>query len=421
MLEKPDFKEAAELLLKYTEPVGTETVSLTESAGRVLAQEVRASADVPGFDRSPYDGYAFRAEDVRGASAFSPATLSVIEHIAAGEVPGEFISIGTAARIMTGAPIPEGADAVVPYEVTKFTETEVQIFSEAKAGQNIVRRGEDVTKGQLLAESGMCIDPGLAGTLAAQGIFTPSVFRKPVVGIISTGDELIDEGDAPAAGKIYNANRYSLQSACSSLRCESVYLGMVRDSAEEIAALIEQGKRRCDAIVLSGGVSAGDFDLTPDAMKSAGTQIMIRGLSMKPGMAGAYGVIGSEEGAALGKTSSELPRAAIPVMALSGNPAACMTAFWLVSAPVLRKLAGLKDYRNRVIQCALLSDFPKASRGTRILRGKQVNREGRVFLEISTRQGNSVLSTMTGSDLLAVIPAGSGPLKAGAVLTGYII
>ncbi len=429
MLERPDFVQARDILLANVSAVGTQGIELSESAGRVLAGEIRAAADVPGFDRSPYDGYAFRAADAAGASSFAPVTLSVVDHIAAGDVPHAYISIGTAARIMTGAPVPEGADAVVPYESTKFTDTEVQIFSEAKQGQNIVRRGEDVREGQVLSAPGARIDDGLAGTLAAQGIFHPVVYKRPVVGIISTGDELIDEGDAPQPGKIFNTNRYCLQAACAGLGCVPVYLGLVRDSAEEIAQLIGEGTQRrgCDAIVLSGGVSAGDFDLTPDAMEMAGAQILVRGLALKPGMAGAYGVMpkpGSEKAkspeAGSDNTGSQAT-AMIPVMALSGNPAACMTAFRLVVAPVLKKLAGWSDPCPEEVDCELLSDFPKASRGTRILRGKKVYREGKVCIDISPRQGNAVLSTVSGNDILAVIPAGSGPLRAGAVLKGYVI
>ena len=410
MLSRPDFAAARDILLVNTASVGTEEVDLAKSAGRLLGQEVRAAADVPGFDRSPYDGYAFRAQDVAGASAFAPVTLSVVDNIAAGDVPHEYISIGTAARLMTGAPVPEGADAVVPYEVTKFTDTEVQIFSAAKEGQNIVRRGEDVVRGQLLVQPGVPIDDGLAGTLAAQGIFHPVVCRRPVIGIISTGDELVDEGDALSPGKIYNTNRYSLQAACAGLGCEAVYLGLVKDSAEEITRLILEGigeKYGCDGILLSGGVSAGDHDLTPDAMKMAGTQILVRGLNFKPGMAGAYGIL-------------ERGGTKVPVMALSGNPAACMTAFRLVAAPVLKKLAGWLDPLPVEVDCELMSDFPKASKGTRILRGKKVFRNGKVYLEFSNRQGNAVLSTMSGNDIMAVIPAGSGPLKAGTVLKGYL-
>ena len=319
MLNKPDFATARDILLEYAQPVGTENIQLCGSAGRLLAQEIRASA-------------------------FEPVTLSVVDHIAAGDVPHEFISLGTAARIMTGAPVPEGADAIVPYESTKFTDTEVQIFAAAGEGQNIVRRGEDVKEGQLLAQPGIRIDDGLAGTMAAQGIFEPVVYRKPVIGIISTGDELIDEGESLSPGKIFNTNRYSLQAACADLGCGSVYLGLVKDSAEEIAKLIAEGageQHRCDAIVLSGGVSAGDFDLTPDAMKMAGAQILIRGLNFKPGMAGAYGI--------MEKPGAGSP-AKLPVMALSGNPAACMTAFRLVCAPVLKKLAGWSDPAGRFSQ-----------------------------------------------------------------------
>ena len=187
---------------------------------------------------------------------------------------------------------------------------------------------------------------------------------------------------------------------------------MGKDSTKEIADLILRGVQgtdapRCDVVLLTGGVSAGDFDLTPDAMQMAGTKVLIRGLNLKPGMAGAYGVIQKDN--------------AIPVLAFSGNPAACMTAFWLVGAPVLRKLAGWNKPRLTEIRCALMNRFPKKSGATRVLRGKLVFTEGKACLAIDEKQGNRVLSSAIGTDLLAVIPAGSGPMEAGAVLRGFRI
>ena len=175
-------------------------------------------------------------------------------------------------KLLTGEPIPTGADTVIPYELTDFTDTAVTVFAPAKPGDNVVRTGEDVRKGQFLAHRGDVIDPGTAGTLASQGIAEPEVYRMPKVGILSTGSELVEaaETPGPGSGKIRNSNRYTFEAVLKALGCETVYLGIAGDSAEEICTLLQKGLAECDAVITTGGVSVGDYDLTPEAMEMPG-------------------------------------------------------------------------------------------------------------------------------------------------------
>ena len=404
MRKNVEFEEAREVMLDVVRPVDIERISLENCTGMILAQDVIASENVPAFDRSSYDGYAFRAEDAEYASSENPVTLRILEEVAAGNVPTKNVTKGTAVKILTGAPIPQGADVVVMYEKTTFTESEVIVTEPVRSGDNIVRAGEDIRQGEVLAEKGIPIDCGIAGTLASQGEFYPQVYRKPRIGLISTGNEVVDSGEEVSAGKIRNTNRYVLGAEVLKNGCNPVYLGCAGDSVEEIKRLIEKGLENCDALLLTGGVSVGDYDLTPEAMKQAGIHILVRGVGMKPGMACAYG---EKEG----KT----------VFGLSGNPASALTGFYAVVMPVLRKLAGRKDYIPQEITVKLTEDFPKKSRCTRLLHGRLDISDGIAKIRISKKQGNVVISSAIGCDVLVIVPAGSGPLNAGTELKGFLL
>lgn len=404
MLERIEFNVARDALMLAVTPVGTEEVPLSACGGRVLARPLLAEGDVPPFDRSPYDGYAFRAEDVSSATQEMPVTLRVLEEVAAGDVGHIPVTAGTAVKILTGAPIPMGADAVAKYEDTEFTADAVTIFRSVRSGDNIVRRGEDVKEGETLALPGQIIDAGLAGMLAGQGVYRPVVYRKPRVGILSTGNEVVDEveGDLPA-GKIRNTNRYMLETALAAAGCEPVYLGIAGDDAGAIHDALAAALPGCDAIVLTGGVSVGDYDMTPAAMEMLGAELLVRQVRLKPGGACAYA---RKDGKLL--------------CGLSGNPASAMTNFYAIALPALRKLAGWNEPLLPEVTVTLVRDFRKKSSQTRILRGRLVLEEGKGMFH-HQEQGNAVVRSLVGCDALAVVPAGSGPLPAGTVMKGFQI
>lgn len=396
--------EARDLLLRLVAPVETELVHLDAVSRRVLAFDLMAAEDVPPYDRSAYDGYAFRAADVLDASKERPVTLQITETVAAGCVPSIPVGSGTAAHLMTGVRIPEGADCVINFERTLFSDHTVTVFNPLLPGDNIVKRGADVAAGSMLANCGTLIDAGLAGTLAAQGIAQVKVFRRPKIGLISTGSEVVEADQEQSSGMIRNANRASFMAMLSHEGCEAVYLGLAEDEPEAIQKLIEKGLKTCDAVLLTGGVSVGDWDCTPEAMKQAGADILLRGVAMKPGMACAYGI-------AEGKM----------VLALSGNPASSLTNFAACVLPSIRKLCGLRNPLPTEIQAELTAGFHKKSPADRFLRGHLLLKDGVVRFVASGDQGNAVLSSSIGANAFLLIPAGSGPVQAGQKLSGFLL
>ena len=404
MLKTPDFKDVRDLLLSAVEPVSTEQATLSQAAGRLLAQDLIAQANIPPFDRSPYDGYAFRAEDTLAASCENPITLRILEEVAAGAVPTKQVVSGTAVKILTGAPIPQGANAVCKFEDTEFTVEAVTLFKPYHSGDNIVFAGEDVRQGDVLAQAGTVIDAGVAGTLASQGETQPLVFRPLRVGIISTGNEVIEAQEPLCPGKIRNSNRHTLEAALIKAGMMPVYLGLSGDSTEHIAHLIQQGLDLCDAVLLTGGVSVGDYDLTPEAMEMAGVEILFQNVDLKPGMACAYGI-----------------KAKKPVCGLSGNPASALTNFYCIAMPALKKMAGWAEPIPQEITVTLKNEFRKKSPGTRVLRGRLDLTDGTAGMIVSKDQGNVVLSSTIGCNVMAIVPPQSGPLAVGTVLKGFMI
>lgn len=398
------YREARAILLAAAEPVETEKRELCACAGRVLAQKLTAACDVPPFDRSAFDGYVLRAEDTRRASCEQPITLRIMEEIQVSSLPRNALGPGEASKILTGAPIPPGGDAVVPYERTDFTEHEVTLYAPLRQGEDVVRKGEDVCLGAVLAEQGQRIDAGLMGSLAAQNIAEPLVFRQPRIGILSTGSELCEVGQPLLPGQIHDTNRYSLLALLTRLGIEPVLFGSVPDRLDEIEAAMDQALSACDALITTGGVSMGDYDLVPAAQEAIGAEILIRGVDLKPGMACCYA-----------RRDEKL------LFGLSGNPTSSLTNLYVVALPALRRMCGLRECETKEFPVTLTEDFCKKSPINRLLRGFSDLRDGTVRLRLSTGQGNVKLSGLVGCDLAAMIPAGSGPVQAGTVLQGFFL
>ena len=399
-------EEARKRLLQFTEPVGTEMIQLSDCLGRILAEDIRAAADVPDWPRSAFDGYAFRAADTSSASPETPVTLHILEEVPAGKVPETRLTEGTAVRILTGAMLPEGADSVEMFEKTEFTETSVTLFHPGRPGNNVVPRGEDAVRGQLLAAKGTKIDPGLMGVFASQGLREIPVFRIPKVGAISTGTEVVELGSVLPRGKIYNSNRALFEGELRKLGVRPVRVGIARDSVREIRELLELALDTCDAVLLTGGVSVGAYDLTGKAILEAGGEPLFSGGARKPGKACFYAV-----------------RDGKMICALSGNPASAMTNYHAVAKAGLKRLCGWNqgDCFPAEIRVALKEDFPKKSKNERWVRGRLDLSDGTVRIDVPKQQKNSALSSTVGCDVMAVIPAGSGPLPAGTVLQGYLM
>ena len=400
-----EYRAARALLLGQVKPLHyMEGVPLVQAGGRILAEPVYAAEDVPPFDRSPFDGYAFRGEDTREASREHPVTLKILEEVPAGSMWTRQVTAGTATKILTGAPIPPGANAVTKYEDTEFDRETVKIFTPFAPGENVVPQGEDVTRGQLLAQAGTVIDSAMLGTLAAQHIAEPLVYGVPKIGIITTGSELAEPEEPLLGGKIVNTNRYTFHGAVARTGAVPVLYPTPGDDPVLIAEVMGQALEECDLVVTTGGVSVGDYDFTPDAMERAGAELLIRTLFLKPGGASAYGV-----------KNGKL------ICGLSGNPASALTNFYAVVLPVIRKLQGMAQPELREIPVVLAEEFGKKSPKTRLIRGTLELEDGRAKMRVSRGQGNGVLHSLIGCDLLAEIPAGSPRLPAGTRLQAYLI
>ncbi len=398
-----DYRDAIKILTDNTWTVGCEEVSIEKALGKILADDLSATENVPSFDRSPYDGYAFKAEDTAGATQDSPVTLKVTDNIRAGEISCVEVANGTAIRLMTGAPLPAGADAICMYEDTDFTDSTVTLKREYKTGSNVIRAGEDISEGSLLAGKGTVIDAGLIGTMASLGIMKVCVYKRPLAGIISTGDEVVDADCLPGEGKIRNSNRYTIAAALESIGIDTVYLGRSGDDMEDLKNLIGRGDG-CDILISTGGVSAGDYDLVPDAMEAMGYDILVRGVGMKPGMACAYGI-----------------KAGKVMIALSGNPASALTNLQCICYPALKKLAGYKEYDHRLIKMKLKNDCKKAGKGTRFLRGRFEIEEGEAYLRSPEKQGNVVISSAAGCNAYGILKDMAPPVKKGSLIDGFLV
>ena len=400
-----DYREAAGQLAERVLQTETEMIGLEEAFGRILGEDITAQENVPSFDRSPYDGYAFRALDTNEASEEHPVTLEVIENIRAGQMPELEVTEGRAVRLMTGAPVPYGADAICKYEDTEFTEGSVTIRRSFRSGDNIVTAGEDIKKGTTVAKKGYPVDAGLSGTLASLGQLSVRVFKIPVAGILTTGDEVTDPEKVPGPGKIRDSNRYSIAAALKNIGIDTVFLGHAPDTTEGIAPLIREGEKRCDVIISTGGVSVGDYDLVPEAMEECGYEILTRGVSMKPGMACAYGI-----------KNGRL------MLGLSGNPASSLTNLQCVCYPALKKLRGCAIYEHQILRFKLEGDILKAGgKGTRFVRGRSVAINGELCLEAARSQGNVVISSAVSCDVYGILSGVSAPVKSGTYIDGFFI
>ena len=396
-MEHPmEWRQARDLLLKHIQPVEAELLPLTQATGRLLASPQWASSDMPPFDRSPYDGYAFQSGDTKGKL---PVTLQVLEEVPAGAVPTQKVVPGTAVKVLTGAPIPPGADAVTKFEETRFSPDTVTLLRRYEAGENMIRRGEDLRAGDQLASPGQRLDPGLAGALWAQGAREVAVYRRPRVGLITTGSELQEPGTPGRMGQIPNSNRPAFEAALRLAGAEPIYYGAPGDDCDAIASALSVAWQETDLVITTGGVSVGDYDLTPAALEQAGGTIAVQNLLMKPGGKCCFGWQGKKL-----------------ACCLSGNPASAMTCFYAVVLPLLRKLSGQPEGRLPELTVPLGADYPKASHQTRLLRGRlTIVNDGLVFMPAPS-QSNGALHSLADANALGEIPAGSPPMKAGTLI-----
>jgi len=395
---------ACNLLLKLPVVRKSETVALVDALSRVASETVKARIPVPPFDRSPYDGYAFRGEDTGSASRDDPVVLKIIEEIPAGTQPQHEIKTGQAAKVLTGAPIPAGADSTIKYEYTQYTDDEVRFTKPIKPNTDIVYAGSDVAPGFELAAEGSLITAPVISSLANQGFATVQVYKKPLITVISTGSELCEAGEELRPATIYNSNVHTVSAYLADVGAIPVNGGVVPDEPAVIAKRIEQALQDSDMVITTGGASVGDYDWAVTSMELLGAEVLFWKVTMRPGGAILTGVKD-------GKV----------ILGLSGNPAAAVLGLLRIAMPYIKKLCGRTECFYPEISVALKEPFKKDSPKQRILRGNLEIINTKAYFVESSSQGSEAISSLSGCDLLGEIPIGSPPLPAESIIKAYRI
>lgn len=380
-------EEAQKRVLKSFEPLEAERVPILEAAGRILAEDIHADTDIPPHANSSMDGYAVKAADTAGASRHDPVALEVIGDLPAGYVPDQAVESGTAIRIMTGAPLPPGANAVVKVEDTETQGDDALIFVEVEPGNYVRPAGEDVQHGERVLRRGARLRPQEIGMLAAVGREDVPVARKPRVAILATGDELVAVHKPLAPGKIRNTNSYSNAAQVLQHGGEPILLGIARDTVKELTAAIAAGLRQnVDLFLTSGGVSVGDFDLVKDVLASEGEMDFWR-VRMKPGKPLAFGHIQG-----------------VPILGLPGNPVSVMVSFEMFVRPALLTLQGARDWRRPEVEAVLMNEIAHKDDRRHFARVRLVWEDGQYRAHLTGAQGSGILSSMVKANALAIIP-----------------
>jgi len=389
------FDEALNNILSHIHALGLEKVSLLKSLGRVIAEDIHARRNIPPLDNSAMDGYALRFEDIRETSKDHPARLIVIEDLPAGFVAKKTIGKGQAIRIMTGAPIPKGADTVIPVEETKKEDGFALIFKGASPGENIRKSGEDVKEGDRVISKGDTIRPAEVGMLASVGRSFVYVFQRPLVAILCTGDELVDVDEDLDEVKIISSNSYTLGAQVKDCGAIPLQLGIAKDRKEEIAEKLRQGIR-ADVLISSAGVSVGDYDFVKDVMKDLGMEMVFWKVAMRPGQPLAFGTIGGK-----------------PVFGLPGNPVSSMISFEQFVRPSLLKLMGHRQLFRPVIEAILKEEIRKMTGRRYFIRGTVSFKKNQYFVTATGEQGSGILRSMVKANGLIVIPEDQEMVEAG--------
>lgn len=409
-------EKAVEILRDSAEPVqDKERIPLIEASGRVLAENITAPMDQPPFPRSPLDGYAVRGEDTLSASRECPVTLEVIGKIYAGEVFNGKVEKGQCVRLMTGAPIPEGADTVIRQEDTDYGEARkanlVRIFRGSEPWKNYCYAGEDYKKGDILLRAGTVLNGDRIGIAAGSGDDMVTVYREPRISVISTGDEVISPGEPIKPGKIYDSNRYLLAGRLGDLGLRKINSSHCPDCIGDMCERIREAAKTSDLIITTGGVSVGEKDIMHGVMEELGAEKLFWKISLKPGSPTLAFTIERK------KTGSFSGSDRISVICLTGNPYGVAVNFELLVRPVMEKITGNSAWLCPKRLCLLENDSPKRGGIRRFMRGSFT--EGRVRI-LTGSHASGTLSSMADCSCLVEIGEGSSG-KAGEEVWTYIL
>ncbi|MDX5485742.1 molybdopterin molybdotransferase MoeA [Bacillus pumilus] len=394
-------QEAIQKVHQYEKHGEAEWVPLRNSLERFIAEDILADHDVPAFDRSPYDGFALRAEDTKEALSEHPVEFEVIDHIGAGVVSAKTIGPFQAIRIMTGAKIPNGANVVIMLELTKTFEKDGKSYMSLKRplkkGDNISRQGEEVLEGNVMLKKGTKVTPGVTALLATFGYAVVPVVKKPVIGIISTGTELLQVSDAMVDGKIRNSNLSMVYAQILKAGGEPLDLGGVSDEFDKSYHAVKAALSKVDFLITTGGVSVGDFDFLPAIYEKLGAQVLFNKVAMRPGSV---------------TTVAAMPNGQL-LFGLSGNPAACFVGFELFVKPMIYKWSFKTQSLPDFAEAKLTHDFPKANPFTRFVRAALEFTGSQLSVTPTGLDKSSAVTSIAEANCFIVLPGGTRGFKAG--------
>jgi molybdopterin molybdotransferase len=391
------YDEALSGILEAISPLGLEKVNILDALGRVIGEDIYAGRALPPKDHSAMDGYALRAVDTLGTSPEKPIFLDVVEDIPAGSIPAKRIEPGQAARIMTGAPLPEGADSVIRMEDTRKEEVRIAFLIEAKKGQYIRYAGEDVRQGEKVISRGDMIRPAEVGMLASLGRSFILVHQRPLIAIVATGNELLDIDEAPSSWKIVGSNSYSLAALVKECGGIPLQTGIAKDRRDDLSAKFRSAMR-ADLILSSGGVSVGDYDLIKEIMKEVGNRMQFWQVAMKPGRPLAFGLLGD-----------------VPIVGLPGNPVAAMVSFEQFVRPAILKMLGHKNLFRRIVRARLDKDIEK-KKGFRHFLPARIRWDGEDCTVTMGEKGSGILKSMVRANGLIVLPEEVTEVRKGSMV-----
>ena len=405
MSEMISLEEARALVLSHVRLLPVETVPVLEAVGRVAAADLASDIDIAPFAHSAMDGFAVRASELAGASPESPVELDVIAEVAAGDVFEGVIGAGQCVRIMTGAPLPADADAVVKYEVVNAVSgdgkpgSRVAFRAPADARANVREAGEEARAGEVVVGRGEVVGAAGVGFLASCGITEVPTYRRPRVAVIAIGSELVAPTEVPAPGKIRNSNSYALAACAQAAGAVPVVLPIVEDTHEALAAAVRDAAASYDFVVTSGGASNGDFDFIKPVVEELG-QLLMTTVNMRPGKAQTFGLVDGT-----------------PVFGLPGNPAAAYVGFEMIVRPALRKMQGFSRFERPVVKARLSTDAKKRDPRRIFLRSTLSKDEaGGYVVTPAKNQSSGLFGPIQRSNCMAILPEGLESRTAGSVV-----
>ena len=399
-----ELSQAVKMILKEVKPKEIEHISLLDSLNRIVGKSIYAESCIPHFRKSSFDGYALKSSQIKGASEINPIILKVIGLVKAGDnldhiIEPENNAELTAVKIMTGAPVPSFYDAVVKKEKTDKGDFEVKVFAELFSNRNVISIGEDINKGDLVIAESAKIYPNIIVMFNNLGMTQIPVFKRPKIGIFSTGDELLELGESLKFGKIYNSNLYGLHASLLNAQCDVTNYGIVKDDLKVISDAIIKGIAENDLLITTGGVSVGDFDFLGQAYSICNIKKIFWGVRMKPGSS-----------ILTGKKDSKC------IISLPGSPVAAMITYEKIVVPIIRKIRGYKYYYKNTLYGVLMNTFDKVSLVKRFLRVlvKPTNKGYELFL--TGKQNADISLSMVCCNGLAEIASSDAPIQKGSIL-----